>query len=930
MDYKKTVNLPKTDFPMKANLPEREPEMQARWEEADLYGRLRKERRGAKKFILHDGPPYANGRIHMGTATNKVLKDFIVRHANMKGFDAPYVPGWDTHGMPIEHKAIEELGLDRRNISPAELRNQCRDFALGFIEVMTEQFKRLGVMGDWDNPYVTLDPEYEARQILVFGEMARKGYIYKGLKSVYWCPQCETALAEAEIEYAEKRSPSIYVTFDVVDGKGRLPQDAKVVIWTTTPWTIPANVAIALHPDVTYQLVETKRGMLLMAEDLVDTVLEKLGLGRGAVLGAWKGRELEGVVCRHPLFDRDSLVVLGEHVTTEEGTGCVHTAPGHGQEDFEVGERYNLPVIVPIDDRGVFTREAGPFAGLRYDEANKPIAEALDAAGALLRLDFITHQYAHCWRCKDPVVWRATEQWFASIDGFRRQALEAIGTVEWIPHWGETRITNMVADRRDWCISRQRAWGVPIPIFYCAGCGEQLLNETSIAHVAELFRREGSNIWFEREAAELVPPGVRCARCGSDRFRKETDIMDVWFDSGSSHAAVLEPREELTWPADMYLEGSDQHRGWFQSSLLTAVATRGAAPYRKVLTHGFVVDGDGRKMSKSLGNVVQPEEVIRQYGADIMRLWVASTDYTGDMRISPDILKQLAEVYRKIRNTLRFLLGNLYDFDPQADGLPYEELEEFDRWALNRAAEVLERVDRAYDRYQYHQVYQSIHNFCVVDLSAFYLDVSKDRLYTSGPASRARRSAQTALYQVARLLTGMLAPILPHTADEVWGYLPRLAGDPESVHLARWPEAPAEWRDEALARRWAGLLEVRDVVLKALEEAKGRGINKSTEAALTLYASEEVRDRLEPFADQLETVFIAARVEVRPAGEEPAGAIRSEAVPGVAVTVEPAPGTRCERCYVVREEVGQHPRHKTLCARCAETVEREFAHVLEA
>ncbi|WPD19887.1 isoleucine--tRNA ligase [Thermaerobacter composti] len=979
MDYRETLNLPKTDFPMRANLPRREPEIQRRWDAMDLYRRLREARRGRPRFVLHDGPPYANGDIHVGTALNKILKDVVVRYASMVGYDAPYVPGWDTHGLPIERRALEVLGVDRRAISPVELRNRCRDYALEQMNRQRQQFRRLGVLGDWERPYLTLDPEYEAKQIEVFGEMARRGYIYRSLYSVYWCPVDETALAEAEIEYREKTSPSIYVAFPVVDGRGRLPDGARLVIWTTTPWTIPANLAIAVHPEARYVAVETDRGPLVVAEPLVERVLQAAQLEERGRSGPWTGADLAGVTYRHPLFDRTSPVVLAEHVSMEEGTGLVHTAPGHGQEDFEVGRRYGLPVLSPVDDRGRFTQEAGPFAGLFYADANPHIVRALDDAGALLAEGTIRHQYAHCWRCRQPVIFRATTQWFASVEGFRRQALEAIDRVRWIPEWGRERIRNMVADRGDWCISRQRAWGVPIPVFYCEACQEPVITEASIRAVADLFRREGSNAWFQREAAEILPEGFACPHCGSRQgFRKETDIMDVWFDSGSSHAAVLETREELTWPADLYLEGSDQHRGWFQSSLLTAVATRGQAPYRAVLTHGFVVDGEGRKMSKSLGNVVDPNDVIRRYGADVLRLWAVSSDYRGDVRISEDILKQMAEVYRKIRNTLRFLLANLGDFDPGRDAVAYGELPELDRWALARLAQVTERVRRAYDEYQYQLVYHAIHNFCVTDLSAFYLDVLKDRLYASWPAAPERRAAQTVLYQLARTLTLLLAPVLCHTADEVWGHLPRGEGEPESVHLALMPDPQPAWRDEALLHRYETLLRVREAVYRVLEQARqDKVIEVPAEARVVIAGATGEQARvLERHMPELPELFLVAEVVVEPGhgrGTEPAAA---SAVPGAlggaaavrdggGVPADPArdaaaegtgtgpaagaqpevAGTagggsvearvdgltvrvarsslaRCARCWRHVPGVGDDGDHPDLCPRCAQVVRR--------
>jgi isoleucyl-tRNA synthetase len=722
MDYSKTLNLPKTDFPMRGNLPQREPEILKFWEDINIYAKVQEQAKGKPKFILHDGPPYANGDIHLGHTLNKVLKDMIVKFKTMDGFDAPYIPGWDTHGLPIEQRAIKDLGLNRHKVSTVEFRKKCEEYALKYVDIQRKQFKRLGVRGDWDNPYITLNKEYEAVQIGVFGTMAKKGYIYKGLKPVYWCADCETALAEAEVEYADAKSPSIYVKFQVKDGKGILDQDAYFVIWTTTPWTIPANVAICLHPDFTYVLVEIEGEKLVLAKELLSSFLQEIEKENYTVLKEFKGTDLEYILCRHPIMDRDSLVILGEHVTLEAGTGCVHTAPGHGADDFEVGRKYNLPVISPLDDRGIFTEEGAQFQGMSTGDANIAVMKELAEKGALMKQVSIRHQYPHCWRCKHPILFRATEQWFASIDGFREQALAEIDQVQWIPSWGRDRIYNMIHDRNDWCISRQRTWGVPIPIFYCQECGYPVINDVTISHIQDLFREHGSQIWFAKEAEELIPAGLKCEKCGHDHFRKETDIMDVWFDSGSSHAAVLETREDQRWPADLYLEGSDQHRGWFNSSLSTAVATRGKAPYKAVLTHGFVVDEQGRKMSKSLGNVVDPLKVIEQMGADVMRLWVSSADYRSDLANSPKIMKQISEAYRKIRNTARFLMSNLYDFDPAKDRVDFAELQELDRWAMHKLHKLIKRVLQAYRDYEFHIVYHAIHKFCVVDMSAFYLD----------------------------------------------------------------------------------------------------------------------------------------------------------------------------------------------------------------
>ena len=920
MGYDQTLNLPKTDFPMRGNLPQREPEILKFWEEIDIYQKVQEQNQGKPKFILHDGPPYANGDIHLGTAFNKVLKDFIVKFYSMAGYDAPYVPGWDTHGLPIEQQAIKNIGLKRDEVHPVEFRNKCAEYAMKYVEIQKQQFKRLGVRGKWEDPYLTLSPEYEARQIRVFGDMARKGFIYRGLKPVYWCADCQTALAEAEVEYHDKTSHSIYVKFPVIDGKGILSEgDTYFVIWTTTPWTIPANVAICLHPDYKYVLLATNRGNLVVAKELKEQFVQVTGVEVQGELKEFSGQELELVVCRHPLLERDSLVILGEHVTLEQGTGCVHTAPGHGIEDYEVGRRYNLPIISPVDNKGVFTAEAGPFAGLDTNQCNKAVIKALADQGALLQHGQIAHQYPHCWRCKHPIMFRATEQWFASIEGFRQEALKAIREVKWIPAWGEERIYNMVADRSDWCISRQRIWGVPIPIFYCEDCGEAVISDETISHVEQLFREHGSNIWFAKETAELVPAGFRCPKCQGTSFRKETDTMDVWFDSGSSHAAVLEVWPELDWPADMYLEGSDQHRGWFNSSLSTAVATRGQAPYRSVLTHGYVVDEQGRKMSKSLGNGIDPLEVIQQMGADILRLWVASADYRKDMAVSPNILKQMTDAYRKIRNTCRFILGNLADFDWEKDRVPYEEMSELDRFALLRLHKLIKRVTDAYRAYEFHAVFHSIHNFCAVDMSALYLDICKDRLYVLAPRAKARRAAQTVLYETIHALVRLLTPILAFTTEEIWQYMPKPADAPVSVQLTSMPEVNPAYLDEALEQKWNKLLDLRGEVAKALEMARqGKAIGNSLEAEVDLYLSKQWYGFVLPAQEVLATLFIVSEVRVHEAGEEaPEGIFVSEELEGVKVKVTPSSHGKCERCWNYSATVGTHTEHPTLCARCA-------------
>jgi isoleucyl-tRNA synthetase len=921
MDYGKTLHLPKTEFPMRGNLPQREPDMQAWWDEIDIYEQVQKRQQGKPKFILHDGPPYANGDIHIGHALNKVLKDIIVRFKTMQGYDAPYVPGWDTHGLPIEHAIITNRKINRREIDVLAFREMCKEYALSFIEKQKEQFKRLGVRGDWKNPYITLKPEFEAEQIRVFGEMAKKGYIYKGLKPVYWSPSSETALAEAEIEYKDKKSPSIYVKFPVKDGKGVLDPGMSIVIWTTTPWTIPANLGIAVHPDLDYAIVKAVGETFVVAAGLLETVAKNVGWQDTQVIKTVKGATLERIVCRHPFYDRDSLVVLGEHVTLEAGTGAVHTAPGHGEDDFYVGQKYGLGVLCPVDDQGRFTAEAPGFEGMFYDDANKAITELLDEKGALVHLGFITHQYPHDWRSKKPVIYRATEQWFASIDGFRETMLEQIKAVKWVPAWGETRMTNMIKDRHDWCISRQRVWGVPIPIFYCKSCGEALINDATIAHIAGIFEKEGSSAWFAKSVNELMPEGTTCPSCGGADFRQETDIMDVWFDSGSSHRAVLKQRDDLSWPADLYLEGSDQYRGWFNSSLSTAVATSGQAPYKGVLSHGFTLDAEGRKMSKSLGNVVAPQNVMKQLGADILRLWVASVDYQSDVRISDGILKQISEVYRKIRNTLRFLLGNLEGFDPANDRVDHQALSDLDRYVLIKLQRVIEKTTRAYNRYEFHVVYHTVHNFCTIDLSQFYLDICKDRLYTESLHAPIRKATQTVLYEVLVALIKMIAPILPHTADEAWRYVPGVAE--VSVQLTDYPTVDESRYNHTIESLWDWFMEVRDDVLKALENARAQKlIGNSLEASVHLYPSGKVYDLLKGF-EELDQLFIVSSVTLHgPDEQAPEDAAAFE---HAKVVVARAEGKKCERCWIIDPRVGQVAEHPTLCPDCAETVRRDFS-----
>jgi isoleucyl-tRNA synthetase len=922
MEYKDTLLMPQTEFPMRGNLPQREPDIQAKWEEMNIYQMVQDRTKGRPMFVLHDGPPYANGDIHMGHALNKILKDFIVRFKSMSGFQAPYVPGWDTHGLPIE-QALTNKGVKRKQMTVAEFRELCTKYALEQIDNQRTQFKRLGVRGDWENPYITLKPEYEAQQIKVFGEMAKKGYIYKGLKPVYWSPSSESALAEAEIEYQDKRSPSIYVAFKVKDGKGVLDADTQIVIWTTTPWTIPANLGISVHPDLTYVVVAANGGKYLVAEALLESFTKEVGWDDVNVIQKIKGNELENIIAAHPLYGRDSLVMLGDHVTTDAGTGCVHTAPGHGEDDFYVGQKYGLDVLCPVDDKGYMTSEAVGFEGLFYDEANKAIVKALEEAGALLKLSFINHSYPHDWRTKKPVIYRATAQWFASIKDFRNQLLEAVKETKWVPSWGETRLFNMVRDRGDWCISRQRVWGVPIPVFY-AESGEEIITDETINHVSALFRDFGSNVWFERETKDLLPEGFTHPGSPNGTFTKETDIMDVWFDSGSSHQAVLFERDDLVRPADLYLEGSDQYRGWFNSSLSTAVAVTGKAPYKGVLSHGFALDGEGRKMSKSLGNVVVPAKVMNQLGADILRLWVASVDYQADVRVSDAILKQVAEVYRKIRNTFRFLLGNLADFNPSVNKVAYENLREVDQFMLVKLNKLVKYVRNAYENYEFAGIYHAVNNFCTLDLSSFYLDFAKDVLYIEAADNHERRAIQTVLYESLLALTKLVSPILSHTADEVWKYIPNVTE--VSVQLTDLPEYQELANAKQLEEKWNSFMKLRDDVLKALEEARNaKVIGKSLTAKVTLYVNDQTKALLDSIQENFKQLFIVSGFEVAGSyAEAPDNAIKLDTA---AIVVTKAEGETCERCWVVTPEVGQDHEHPTLCPRCAEVVKENYSHL---
>jgi isoleucyl-tRNA synthetase len=929
VDLKKTVNLPRTAFSMRANLPQTEPQMLARWEEGKLYEKIRQARAGRPVFVLHDGPPYANGAIHSGTAFNKMLKDFIVKSRSMAGFDAPFVPGWDCHGLPIENKVDSELGPRKAGMTVPEIREECRRYATKWVEIQRRDFMRLGVLGRWDQPYLTMTPDYEAAIARAFVEFLDRGYVYKGLKPVHWCVRHRTALAEAEVEYESHTSPSIWVRFALVSDPGQIDpalagRRVWGLIWTTTPWTIPANLAIAFHPNLEYAAVEAGEDLYLVAAPLVAATAAKCGWPEPRVLARIPGARLEGAVFRHPFLERDSVGVLADYVTLEQGTGAVHTAPGHGHEDHLTGLQYGIAIYCPVNAAGRFFHAEGAAGRLPEEligqtvwDANPVVVDLLAARGALLAREELEHSYPHCWRCHQPTIFRATEQWFIGMErnGLRAAALEAIRRVRWLPTWGEERISNMVASRPDWCISRQRAWGVPITVFYCERCGEPLTDRQVLDRVVELFARHTADIWYERSAAELVGPEARCARCGGAEFRKESDILDVWFDSGSSHLAVLSETYGLPWPCDLYLEGGDQYRGWFHSSLLVGVGLKGGAPYRQCVTHGFVLDAEGRAMSKSLGNYIAPQEIIAKYGAEVLRLWVASVELTDDVRISDTILERLSEAYRKLRNTFRYALGNLGDFDPERDALPAGELLELDQWILVRAADLVRDCRAFYEEYAFHRVYHAAYDFATATLSALYFDVLKDRLYTAAPRSRARRSAQTALYRLTWALVRLLAPVLSFTTDEVWGHLTKAAGAPDSVHLALFPEpeeltAGLTEEHRRRAANWERLLEVRDEVLKHLEVARQEKlIGAPLEAQVRLRVPRPLLPLLEEYAAELPGWFIVSQVTLEPGDGE-----------ALSVEVSRAAGAKCERCWKYSTAVGAHSRWPTICPACAEAV----------
>ena len=916
-DYTSTLNLPKTDFPMRANLPQREPEMQKAWEDEGIYEQMLKRNADKPSFILHDGPPFSNGNIHMGTAMNKVLKDFINKYKSMHGFRACYRPGWDNHGMPIESAIIKQSKLDRKKMTVPEFRDACHEFAQNFVNIQMDQFKRLGVLGEWDDPYLTMKPEFEAREIRVFGEMYKKGYIYKGLKPVYWCPHDETALAEAEIDYKDIDCTSIYVKFRISDTCGNEKMNALdlantyFVIWTTTAWTLPGNLAIAVHPREEYIAAKVSSGEIyILAAALAEKTLAAAGIDGYETLASFTGSELEYMKARHPFLDRDSVLLCADYVTMESGTGCVHTAPGFGADDYMTCKRYKMDMIVPVDDRGYQTEDAGPYAGMYYEESGERIIADMRESGALLASEQITHSYPHCWRCKHPIIFRATPQWFCSVEAFKDEAVRACDDVTWTPAWGRERMIGMIRERADWCISRQRHWGLPIAVFYCKDCGEVICNDETIDNVSRLFAEHGSNVWYEKEASELLPEGFVCPKCGSVHITKETDTLDGWFDSGCTHFVNLENREGMRWPADLYLEGADQFRGWFQSSLLTAVGAKGqGAPYRGVLTHGWVVDGEGKAMHKSLGNSVLAEDVVKKYGADILRAWVASSDYQVDVRVSDKILGQLGEIYRKIRNTARILLANLGDFDPDNDMLPVSELEDIDKWIIAGANELAARSVKNYDEYDFHGVFHDLANFCTVDLSKLYIDITKDRSYVEAPTSKTRRAVQTAMYTVLSMITRILAPLLTFTADEIWRAMPHVASeDARSVLLNDIPTYDESLTFPEIKAHWDHLFELRDDVMKELETARANKlIGKSLEAQLHITASGEQYAVLDSFRDQLAAIFIVSAVSLESGEGE------------MKVTVEPASGEKCDRCWMFTED-GETTEDGHLCARCMETV----------
>ena len=909
---KDTLNLPQTSFSMKAKLSQKEPDTIKKWEAMNLYQKIQQKREKSPSFILHDGPPYANGSIHLGTALNKILKDFIVKTKTMQGYRSPYLPGWDCHGLPIEIKVDQLLGMKKRDLSIIEIREECKKYALKYVDIQRNQFKRLGIFGEWEKPYLTMDSEYEGEVIRHLAAFFATGNVYKGKRPVHWCPNCKTALAEAEIEYKDRKSPSIYVKFPMIsDLTKKFPElkgkKVSVLIWTTTPWTLPANLAIAFHPEYEYAAFETDGEVFIAAKRLVPVLAEELGFKQTHTLVTFLGKELEGLKARHPFIDRESVFVLADYVTLDQGTGSVHTAPGHGYEDYLTGIAVGLDIYTPVDSEGKFIPQVEKYGGMNVFEANTKITEDMKADGSLLKEGEIVHSYPHCWRCKNPVIFRATAQWFIAMDtnDLRTRVLEEIKKVRWIPPWGEERIANMVSARPDWCISRQRSWGVPIPAFYCHDCGQILADEKTTLRIADIFTREGSNSWFLKEAGELLPAGVKCPQCGSQRFNKENNILDVWFESGASHN-VLGKRPDLPWPSDVYVEGHDQYRGWFNSSLFVGVAAKKASPYKTVITHGFVLDEQGRGMSKSLGNFVDPDEVISKNGAEILRLWVAMLNYKEDARFGNETLQRLVEAYRKIRNTWRFILGNISDFSPDEEKMDVKEMESLDKWILERCSKTGKKILKAYENYEYHVVFHTIYNFFTVDLSAYYLDVIKDRLYCSGKKSQLRRSAQTALFELLKSTLVLMVPILPFTTEEAWEVMPSFKGKEESVHLESFPEFKEKWLDEQTYQEWENLIDVREIVLKELERAREEDlIGNSLEAVVAIKVPSSQEELLRKYEKELPAVFIVSGVELEPhSGKE------LEAV------ISKAPWEKCQRCWNFSPYVGKSSEYPHFCERC--------------
>ncbi|MCP4268347.1 MAG: isoleucine--tRNA ligase [Candidatus Brocadiaceae bacterium] len=934
MSYKDTINLPKTKFSMKGNLVQREPEFLKKWDKEDLYAQIRKLRANADKFILHDGPPYPTGDLHIGTGLNKILKDIIVRFYTMKGCDAPYIPGWDCHGLPIEHRVLQELGPKAKEMEKIDIRKKCKKYAEKFVKVQMKQFKALGVSGDWESAYLTFTPQYEAGIIEVFGKLVEKGYVYRSLKPIHWCMCCETALAEAELEHQDKTSPSIYVNFKLIEIlKGVFPEiqdeDVYMLIWTTTPWTLPANLAIAVHPEFQYTAIKylnpktQKKQVSILAENLVDSVMKLTGIESYERLGSVKGSSLECLKYQHTIMKREGSVVLANYVTLADGTGCVHTAPGHGQDDYQTGLKYGLPVVSPVDATGIFTDEAGDFAGLNIYNANETVTIKLDELGLLLHMNKINHSYPHCWRCRKPVIFRATEQWFVKIDhdGLRTNALNAIKETEWVPPWGEVRLSNMIKERPDWCISRQRSWGVPIPAFYCTSCQESLLDVKVIDHVREMFLRHGADSWFYKDTKEFLPEGTKCSKCASSEFEKENDIFDVWFESGSSHHSVINKRDQLTFPADIYLEGSDQHRGWFQLSLLLSVAAWDSAPFKKVLTHGFVVDEHGKKMSKSLGNFVSVGDALKELGGDIVRLWTSSMEYRNEMHASSEIILKMSDSYRRLRNTFRYILGNLFDFDPKNDSVEYSRMPEIDRWALHKTEELITSVTSAYESFQFHRVYHNILNFCVVEMSSFYFDIMKDRLYTFSKNSVERRATQTVLHRINAVLARLLAPILVYTSEEVWQEIGHEEGSTPCVHLSEWPVTNQKYIDEALNDKWAKIIKVKTDVARELEKMRAaKKIGNSLEATVDLYTDDAyMLNLLKEYEHDFPMLLIVSEVNISNTPLDTSN--KGEIFDKLFIKVRVSDSNKCDRCWNYRKEVGKVDKYPTLCNRCATVIE---------